>query len=202
MYPHRKPPPGRGLDAFSFFFFDKLGLSTYINRGIYPVQKSLGFTLIELWVVVLIIGILSAVALPQYTKAVEKSRSAEMLSFVSSAKKAVSMWLLENGGLPSSETELLKAGLLDIDMAASLDCEGASAWDCSSKNWRYNVFCTNTTCSINFYRDNEGSGNYYKGYLDTEDGNSWTGYCVYESSLGKPICESFAAFGDVTVESL
>ena len=66
-----------------------------------------GFTLIELLVVVLIIGVLAAVALPQYQKAVAKSRIVEFLLQGEMIRRDVILYEMANGGRPDPSTETL-----------------------------------------------------------------------------------------------
>ncbi len=65
-----------------------------------------GFTLIELLVVVFIIGILAAVALPQYQKAIEKAKTAQALTLLKSVYQAAKVYELANGSWPSSFSQL------------------------------------------------------------------------------------------------
>ena len=72
----------------------------------FPGRKNAGFTLIELLVVVLIIGILAAVAIPQYEKAVSKSRYVQLMGLVDSIAKTATVYYWANGVYPPTLEDL------------------------------------------------------------------------------------------------
>lgn len=63
------------------------------------MKSNQGFTLIELMIVVAIIGILAAVALPQYQNYTMKAKFTEVINASSAAKGAVEICAQMNGGL-------------------------------------------------------------------------------------------------------
>ena len=73
-----------------------------MKRG---VMKQKGFTLIELMIVVAIIGLLAAIAIPAYLDYSVRARVSEGLEMASSAKLAVSETALTNSVLPTTQIE-------------------------------------------------------------------------------------------------
>lgn len=63
-------------------------------------KKQQGFTLIELMIVVAVIGVLAAIAIPQYQKYVAKSEVASALATLTGVKTNVEAYAVENGAFP------------------------------------------------------------------------------------------------------
>lgn len=73
-----------------------------------------GFTLIELMIVVTIVGILAAVAIPAYQDYTIRAQVAEGLSLASGAQSAVSEYFMQNGGWAPHNKDAAIAGPLEI----------------------------------------------------------------------------------------
>jgi len=65
-----------------------------------------GFTLIELMIVVAIIGILAAVAIPAYSDYTARAQVSEALSLTAGTKTGIVEYLADNGSLPASVTTI------------------------------------------------------------------------------------------------
>lgn len=96
------------------------------------MQNKKAFTLIELLVVVLIIGILAAVALPQYQKAVDKTRIGNYVAYIKQIVRAEQVYHMENGEYTP------KLADLDVDVTKICKTHGGACTSNELYNCPYN----------------------------------------------------------------
>ena len=157
-----------------------------------------GFTLMELLVVVVIIGILTAVAVPQYKKSVIKAKLANARMLLTSVVQAQEAYYLANGHYATQLSQL------DIDVPDNGTCPNpgdicVTLTDYYLNGWEHHLYGVRaslkeptTTANGYIYFLNDGPGMYAtifpKGMYCTDKGSS--GYCT-----GKRLSYSFFNLG-------
>ena len=146
-----------------------------------------GFTLIELMVVVIIIGILSAVALPQYEKTVEHSRATEALTLMSALSDSVQRYYDQKEVWPANNTFTA----LDIDIPSNAGCDPKFG----GKNFCLSTSSSGTNYTISAKRMRNSKLLYtLKTVVTANDaGYTVTRSCVYsdasDTTKGKSYCD-------------
>lgn len=130
------------------------------------MQTKKGFTLIELLIVIIIIGVLATLAIPQYTKLVEKARAAEALTMVGALRSSEASYKLESGSYTTDLTKLYVGGLSTSDSTAQYWWYQGS--DASANG--YSIIATRTSKS-----SGGETGNTITFIWNDATGASWTG---------------------------
>ena len=86
-----------------------------------------GFTLVELIVVVMMIGILSSIAIPQFMTAADKAKQKEATGIVSALVKAATAFQTEYGDLPTTAGEIEEYARFQMCDQPTMGTDGGKA---------------------------------------------------------------------------
>ena len=186
---------GRGFPAEEgFLAFNKQSGKEAAHCWAKPNLHNNAFTLIELLVVVLIIGILAAVALPQYKVAVAKSRAAQMLVRMDALKKAGNVFFIATG----TWTEDVRN--LDIDILGNGQYD--TIMDPFTSHGTIGIVWSEDEKCVIYRVSNDASrrgvGCINKDIrLTQEEGKNNLRQCMALTELGDKICGSWSSKGPV-----
>ena len=80
-------------------------------RARMPRQED-GFTLVELMIVMLIIGVLAAIAIPSYIASIKSAREAVLKEDLHVMRNAIDSYTMDKGKAPQSLDDLVQSGYL------------------------------------------------------------------------------------------
>ena len=129
-----------------------------------------GFTLLEVLIVVIIIGILASIAMPQYFTTLEKSRSAEAVTNVGAIRMALDRYWYQESAVT---TDL---DLLDID----------NPNDVVNKLYSYLISDDGTTASTRVYTVTATRNGVPTTYVAWQQTDNDTGQIYRSANLGGP----------------
>ena len=115
------------------------------------LKSTKGFTLLELLVTVLIIGILATIGSTQYRRVVTKSKAAKLQTLLAAATQAVERYYLVQGSYPKSFD----------DLDVNIDLPTTNGLDARS-----NVACGSSLVSSSYKRGNDFEISLYYGGID------------------------------------